>query len=190
MVKRRIDVLSIISYLLLFFVVLVMALHFVFGFQYVVILTDSMEPHINPNDLVITMPSSPDGLHVGDVILYRVTLGNSTYMITHRIVGMKADPEMRMYYITKGDNRNYTDPWRVYYSQVVGRVVLVIPRVGVVWYYTPLIVFGIFLFIIASLAYDLAWLLLEEEPLRSKSRKADLVALRRKKIKAYYHRRR
>ncbi|QDA30357.1 signal peptidase I [Thermococcus indicus] len=187
--KRRIDVLSVVSYLLFAFVALVIVLHFVFGFQYVVILTDSMEPNINPNDLVITMPVSPGELHVGDVILYRVDIGNTTYRITHRIVGMNADPEMRMYYITKGDNRNYTDPWRVYYSQVVGRVVLVIPRVGVVWYYTPLIVFGIFLFIIASLAYDLAWLLLEEEPPRSKSRKADILVLRRKKIKAYHYRR-
>ncbi|AEK73422.1 signal sequence peptidase [Thermococcus sp. 4557] len=189
MVKRRIDVLSLISYFLLFFVVLVVVLHFVFGFQYVVILTDSMEPHINPNDLVVTMPSSPDGLHVGDVILYRVTIGNSTYKITHRIVDVRTDSGGRIYYVTRGDNRDYSDPWRVYPEQVLGRVVLVIPRVGVVWYYTPLIVFGIFLFIIASLAYDLAWLLLEEEPPRSKSRKADLVALRRKKIKVHHYRR-
>ncbi|NJE61973.1 signal peptidase I [Thermococcus sp. 21S7] len=186
---KRVDALSVVSYVLMLLVVTVVVLHFVFGFRYVVILTDSMEPEIRPNDLVVTRPVQPDEIGVGDVVLYRVFIGNSTYMITHRIVGMDVDPEMRMYYVTKGDNRNYTDPWRVYYTQVVGRVVLVIPKVGAVWYYTPLIVFGIFLFIIASLAYELAWLLLEDEPIRPKSRKADLVVLRRKKIKAHHCRR-
>ncbi|ASJ08081.1 S26 family signal peptidase [Thermococcus siculi] len=188
MAKRRLNPLSLLSYFLLFFVVLIVVLHFVFGFQYVVILTDSMEPHINPNDLVITKPVDPSGLHPGDVILYRVTLGNSTYEITHRIVGIKTDPS-GYYFVTKGDNRNYTDPWRVYPEQVLGKVVLVIPKVGVIWYYTPLIVLGLFLFVIASLVYDIALLLLEEEPVRPKSMKADLIALRRKKIKVYHHRR-
>jgi len=189
MAKRRVDVLSIVSYFLLFFVAIVFVLHFVFGFQYVVILTDSMEPNINPNDLVITMPVSQDELRVGDVILYRVTLQNSTYMITHRIVGIKTDPEGNIYYVTKGDNRSYTDPWYVYPEQVVGKVVLVIPKVGVVWYYTPIIILGLLLIVIASFAYDLAWLLLEEEPIRPKSRKADLIVLKRKKIKVYHYRR-
>ncbi|ASA78355.1 signal peptidase I [Thermococcus sp. 5-4] len=186
---KRPNLLSLLTYLLLGFVALVVVLHFVFGFQYVVILTDSMEPNINPNDLVITMPVSPDELHVGDVVLYRVDIGNTTYKITHRIVGMKTDSSGRLYYVTKGDNRKYTDPWQVYPEQVIGRVILVIPKVGVVWYYTPLIVFGLFLIVIASLAYDLAWLLLEEEPIRPKSRKADLLVLRRKKIKVYHYRR-
>ncbi|NJE30015.1 signal peptidase I [Thermococcus sp. 18S1] len=187
--KRHLDVLSIISYLLFAFVVVIVVLHFVFGFQYVVILTDSMKPDINPNDLVITKPVSSKDIQIGDVILYRIEIGNSTYQIAHRIVGIKLDPTSGYYYITKGDNRNYTDPWKVYPKQVIGRVVLVIPMIGVIWYYTPLIVLGLFLIVIASLAYDLAWLLLEEEPLRSKSRKADLVALRRKKIKVHYYRR-
>ncbi|NJE10865.1 signal peptidase I [Thermococcus sp. MAR1] len=180
-------IISFILYFLLFSVALIVILHFVFGFQYVVILTDSMQPEINPTDLVVTRPVSPDELHVGEVVLYRVEIGNATYKITHRIVGMKTDSSGRFYYVTKGDNRNYTDPWRVYPEQVIGKVALVIPKVGVVWYYTPLIVFGLFLVVIASLAYDLAWLLLEEEPIRPKSRKADLLVLRRKKIKVYHY---
>ena len=185
----RVDLSTALTYVLFSFIALIVILHFVFGFQYIVILTDSMEPHINPNDLVVTMPVDSGQLHPGDVILYRVTIGNSTYQITHRIVGIKTDPSGSYYFVTKGDNRNYTDPWKVYPEQVVGKVVLVIPRVGVVWYYTPLIFLGIFLFIIASLVYDIALLLLEEEPIRPKSMKADLLAIRRKKIKVYHHRR-
>lgn len=51
---------------------------------------------------------------------------------------MKTDPDGRIYYVTKGDNRNYTDPWRVYPDQAIGEPpLLVIPKAGVVWHYTP-----------------------------------------------------
>jgi len=186
---RRFDFLSILTYLLLAFVLLVLVLHFVFGFQYVVILTDSMKPAVNPNDLVITRPVSPEDIRVGDVILYRVTIANSTYTILHRVVEIRTDEAGKTYYRTKGDNRRYPDPWEVYPDQIVGRLVFVIPKVGIVWHYTPLIILGLFLIVIASLAYDIALLLLEEEPIRPKSMKADLIALRRKKIKVYHHRR-
>lgn len=64
---RRRDILSILTYLFFSLVVLIVVLRFVFGFQYVVILTDSMEPpHINPpNDLVITKPVSRDDIRLG-----------------------------------------------------------------------------------------------------------------------------
>lgn len=187
---KRFDFLSILTYSILVFVLGIVALHFIFGFQYVVILTDSMKPNINPDDMVITRPVSPEDVHVGDVILYRIEIGNATYRITHRVVDIKTDPDGNIYYVTKGDNREYADPWRVYPSQVVGRVVLVIPRAGIIWYYTPIIIFGLLLIVVATLAYDIAWSLLEEEPIRPKSRKADLIALRRKKIKVYHYRRR
>ncbi|WP_099209333.1 signal peptidase I [Thermococcus henrietii] len=180
--------LSLLSYLLVGFLVLVLVLHFALGFQYVVILTDSMEPHINPGDLVVTRPVSPSELHVGDVILYEVHIGSSTYRISHRIVAIKTDESGRIYFVTKGDNRKYTDPWRVYPDQVIGKVILVIPKVGMVWYYTPLIVLLIFLFIIGSLAYEIALILLEEEPPRPKWAKPSLLAVKRKKLKRYYRR--
>ena len=186
--KRRFSLTSAASYVFTALTVLIVVLHFVFGFQYAVILTDSMEPHINSNDLIVTAPVSGNDLRTGEVIMYHVTLGNSTYQIVHRIVGVQSGSS-GVYYVTRGDNRNYTDPWKVYPDQVVGKVVLVVPRVGVVWYYTPLIVLAIFILIIASLAYDIALMLLEEEPLRPKSRKAHLLVVRRKKIKVYYHRR-
>ncbi|WP_456422896.1 signal peptidase I [Thermococcus sp.] len=179
---------SFIQCFLVFLVTVLVILHFVFGFQYVVILTDSMKPHINPGDLVVTRPVSPQELHVGDIILYEVHLGNATYKITHRIVAIEKDGSGGFYFVTKGDNRKYTDPWRVYPDQVIGKVVLVVPKVGVVGYYTPLIVLLIFLFIIGSLAYEIALILLEEEPSRPKWSKPSLLAIKRKKLKRYYRR--
>lgn len=189
MTKRRIDVFSLLSYLLLSFVLLVVVLHFVFGFRYVVVLTDSMKPRINPGDLVVTKPISPDELRAGDVVLYRVTIGDSTYWVVHRIVDVRTDSSGNLYYLTKGDNREYIDPWRVYPDQIIGKVVLVIPRVGIVRYYISFIILFLFLLLIASLAYYIGLILVENEPVRPKSRKADLVVLRRKKMKVYYHRR-
>lgn len=189
MQKRRFSILSILSYFLLAFIALIVVLHFVFGFQYVVVLTDSMKPHINPDDLVVTRPVDPAQLHPGDVVLYEITLANSTYRITHRIVAIKTDPSGRYYFVTKGDNRKYTDPWKVYPDQVIGKAVLVVPKVGGIWPYIPIIVLFLFLFVIVMLAYDLAILLFGGEPIRQKSMKADLLAIRRKKIKVYYHRR-
>ena len=186
----RDKVLSGISYFLLAFIALIVILHFIFGFQYVVILTDSMKPHINPGDLVITKPVDPSQLHVGDVVMYRVTIGTNEYRITHRIVAIKTDPDGNYYFLTKGDNRRYIDPWRVYPDQVVGKVVLVIPKVGMIWPYIPLIVMFLILLVIAMLAYDLAMILLGGALIRPKSRKADLIALRRKKIKVYHYKRR
>ncbi|WP_297508600.1 signal peptidase I [Thermococcus sp.] len=186
---RHFDFFSLLSYLLLFLVAGVVVLHFVFGFQYVVILTDSMKPSINPGDLVITKPVDPSELRVGDVILYEVHIGGNTYRITHRIVEIKTDPSGRYYLVTKGDNRKYADPWNVYPEQVLGKVVLVIHTVGVLWYYTPMIVLALFLFVIASLAYDLALELLKEKPPLPKSRKAHLLLIRRKKVKLHYHKR-
>ncbi|NJD98567.1 signal peptidase I [Thermococcus sp. LS1] len=182
------DILSILTYVLLFVVVLVVVLKFVFGFQYVVILTDSMEPKIHPNDLVITYPSHD--VHVGDIILYRIEIGNSTYRILHRVIEINTDENGQIYYITKGDNRERPDPWVVYPDQVIGKPLLVIPKIGVIWYYTPLIILGLILIFVASLAYDLAWAFLEEPPIRPKSKKADLMVTRRKKIKIHHYRRR
>ena len=183
-------IITVVSYVLLFSVILLVVLHFVFGFQYVVILTNSMQPTINPGDLVVTKPVNPDELHVGDIILYEVHLGNATYRITHRIVAIKTDANGRYYFVTKGDNRKYTDPWRVYPEQVIGKVILVIPYVGRVWYYAPIIVLLLFLFIIGSLAYDLALELLEPYPLLSKARKPELLRMRRKKVKVHHYRKR
>ncbi|ASJ02110.1 S26 family signal peptidase [Thermococcus profundus] len=163
MVRHRIGLISLILYSLLAFVLLIVVFHFAFGFQYVVILTDSMKPTINPGDLVVTRPVSPDELHVGDIILYRVTVGDSTYRITHRIVDVRTDEDGNLYYVTRGDNRKYADPWRVYPDQVVGRVVLRIPGVGNVLLRAPLIAAVSFIVLMASIAYEIGVILTEGE---------------------------
>ena len=179
-----------LTYATLIFVAVILFLHFVLGFQYVVILTDSMEPYIHPGDLVITRPVDPGKLRPGDVILYEVKIGNSTYRITHRITAVKADETGGYYFLTKGDNRKYTDPWRVYSEQVIGKVIFIIPGLGRLWYYAPLIILILFLLIIAGLAYDLAIELLEENVYPSKARRPEYIVLKRKKLVVHHYRKR
>lgn len=159
--RKRSIALSIFSGLLLFLALLIVVLHFIFGFQYVLVLTDSMEPKIHPGDLVIVYPSP--NVKPGDVILYRLDLGGNEYLIIHRVIDIGYDENGDLYYVTKGDNRKYPDPWRVYPEQVIGKLLVVVPLVGRLYYYLPLLITASLLGLIALVGYELVKILVEEE---------------------------
>ena len=159
--SKRFSVFSLLSSLFLILALLLVVSHSVFGFQYVVVLTDSMEPKIHPGDLVVVSPVKD--VKPGDVILYRLELGNTEYRIIHRVVDVKYDENGNLYYITKGDNRKYPDPWRVYPGQVIGKLLVVVPTVGKLYYYLPLLITALFLSLIALVGYELVKILVEEE---------------------------
>lgn len=92
-----------------------------FGFSSSVVLTGSMSPDIEPNDLVISRKQA--GYDVGDVITFE-SEGTS---VTHRIIS--ADEEG---YRTQGDANNTADRSPVKPESVTGRVICVIPKVGAV----------------------------------------------------------
>jgi signal peptidase len=87
---------------------------------------ESMESTLVDGDLVITREH--DSYHVGEVIAYRIPEGNrlAGVGVIHRIVGGSADAG----YITQGDNRDTTDPWRPTAREVIGSVALRIPLAG------------------------------------------------------------
>lgn len=90
-----------------------------FGFSSSVVLTGSMSPAIEPNDIVLCRRQS--GYFVGDIITFDA--GGSS--VTHRIVSVGEDG-MR----TKGDANNTEDAQPIKQSRVIGKVILVIPRLG------------------------------------------------------------
>lgn len=93
-----------------------------------VVLSGSMEPHMAPGDVIIVDEVPADGIAVGDVITYSRDGGRST--ITHRVVGfVETDADGRTLR-TKGDANSNHDLYLVQRSQVVGRVVHVVPYVG------------------------------------------------------------
>lgn len=91
-----------------------------FGFAPLVVLSGSMEPAIYPGDLVVIREQEADQYKLGDVVSYLE--GRIVY--THRIVGVEDGQ-----YILKGDNNNVIDD-RIRAEQFVGKVLLTIPKLG------------------------------------------------------------
>jgi len=103
----------------------------VFGISTAVVISGSMEPAISVNDMVVIQEK--DNYTEQDVISYVSQNGN---LITHRIVEVTDEG-----FVTRGDANNTVDiEVPVSMDKVVGKVVCVIPKVGLFMEYlkTPL----------------------------------------------------
>ena len=94
------------------------------------ILTTSMVPEIQAGDIVITYKDQNNMYDEGDVITF-VSEGSMTkgITITHRII-KKEVLNGTYYYYTKGDANNTADTSPVTNTNVVGKVILKIPKAG------------------------------------------------------------
>ena len=93
----------------------------VFGYSSAVVLTGSMSGTIEPDDLIITHKQSI--YKVGDIVMYQT--GGTP--VTHRIIS-----ENEKGYRTKGDANNTYDGANIPKADVVGKVVLAVPKIGTV----------------------------------------------------------
>ena len=94
----------------------------IFGYKSYIIKTNSMEPTINNNDVIITKKVEKDEIKTGDVITF-IQRGE---IITHRITQINSDGV----YTTKGDNNNMEDTFKITYEDIEGKHVLTIPYLG------------------------------------------------------------
>ncbi len=101
----------------------------VLGFHWAVVMSGSMEPEISLDDLVISKKQKEYA--PGDVI----TFVNGTSLTTHRIVGKTAAG-----FVTRGDANNSPDSGTVAPEEIVGRVVVTVPKIGLAVHFmkTPL----------------------------------------------------
>ena len=90
-----------------------------FGFSNAVVVTGSMAKSIEIDDMVIIHKQNK--YSVGDIISFK---GRNS-MVTHRIVGTNMNG-----FITKGDANNAIDIETVPQASIIGKVVLVIPKLG------------------------------------------------------------
>lgn len=95
-----------------------------FPLKPVVILTGSMQPSINPGDMLIIEKTDIRNLKVGDVIQYK----RKDYSVVHRIVNIVYDKEIKL--ILKGDNNNAADKDFVREDQIIGIMKYKIPYIG------------------------------------------------------------
>lgn len=95
-----------------------------FNYSFLTVQTDSMEPNIKVNDMIIIKKvDNIESLSVGDVITFKF---NSTELNTHRIVDFEGS-----LIITKGDNASGEDS-PIEFSEVIGKVVVTSHFVGTV----------------------------------------------------------
>lgn len=97
------------------------------GYKSYIIKTDSMEPTININDIVIIKKVPEEKIENYDVITF-IQKGKT---ITHRITDIDTEDEEKKY-TTKGDNNNIEDTFKVSYKDIEGKMVLTIPYLGTI----------------------------------------------------------
>lgn len=96
-----------------------------FGYKSFSIVTESMEPTIRVNDLIITKNVKQDEIKEKDIITYK--RGDS--VITHRVFKVVNDAG-NIYYLTKGDSNYIQDDYKVKYKDIEGKYVGKFPKVG------------------------------------------------------------
>jgi len=86
----------------------------------------SMEPALHDRDVVLVWPAG--AYHLGGITPYRVPPGETDEgtLVIHRIVGGDAVSG----FVMKGDNNAGPDLWLPRPRDIIGRKVLVLPRLG------------------------------------------------------------
>ena len=101
------------------------------AFSLYTILTQSMQPNINPYDVIVAVAvKNPEYIQVGDIITFVSTSSLTKGMtITHRVYDIKQENGEYVYY-TKGDDNLSPDALPAPYSNVLGKVLFHIPQLG------------------------------------------------------------
>ena len=101
-------------------------------FNAYVVLSGSMIPTIQVKDIVVTKKIPEEKLEVGDIITFispDTRFGGIS--VTHRIIDKLYDDSLGIYtYKTQGDNNNIADAVPVPNSNILGKVILKVPKLG------------------------------------------------------------
>ena len=84
--------------------------------------TNSMDPFLDETANALEIyPANPESINVGDIISYHTSYG----ILIHRVIE-KGHDENGIYYLVKGDNNRFPDPYKVRYRDVRGVVVAIV----------------------------------------------------------------
>lgn len=98
----------------------------VYGIKTFCIISGSMEPYIQINDVVVIKEVPQNEINKGDIITFDV----KGEKITHRITNIEADENGELIYTTKGDANNIEDETKVTFEDIEGKYIGKIPKVG------------------------------------------------------------
>ena len=101
----------------------------VFGYTPMVVQTESMSPTFDAEDMIIIRQCDPSTLQVGDIVTFHTIIENEYALNTHRIVNIEEAAGVRGY-TTRGDNNLIEDRYMIGDSDIVGKYVTRIPKMG------------------------------------------------------------
>lgn len=139
-----------------------------------VIVSGSMEPIIKVHDAVLTKRCNEEDIHIGDVVTYR-SLEDAYYgiLITHRVINIEEKNGEKLF-ITKGDHNETIDRSPVRFSQIQGKIIMRIPKIGYLKYFLVQNYGWITLIVIPSIlivVYDIAKLFKTSDDSKDKTKK-------------------
>jgi signal peptidase len=105
----------------------------VVGFRTFTVLTGSMQPGIHPGDLVVDQSIPARKLRIGDVVTFS-SPDPPKRLITHRVRRL-AFHRSYVDVVTKGDQNDAVEQWRIPARGHVGLVRLHVPRLGYAFRY-------------------------------------------------------
>lgn len=114
-----------------FIVVLILFIVGALPYVPISVVSNSMYPDIEVGDVVIIEKCDFDEVEIGDIIRYV----KDDYTVIHRVVEKYEGENITDYIVTKGDNNNSVDRDPVYETQVLGKVVFSIPKLGLPAYW-------------------------------------------------------
>ena len=93
-----------------------------------IVLTESMQPVINPGDLLVSVSPRINSPQMGDVVIYTGKKFDGTVVASfaHRVIG----GDEKSGYLVKGDANDQADVQRPIISEIEGVVLFNIPKVG------------------------------------------------------------
>lgn len=102
----------------------------VIGWRVDIVRSASMAPTVPEGSVAIIAPVAPRAVTEGDVIRFRQGDEGGTRRVLHRVVGVERLDTGRLAFTTQGDANVTPDPRVVLDSQVEGRLVFHVPRLG------------------------------------------------------------
>ncbi len=106
---------------------LVMVTPRLMGGDALTVLTGSMQPTLNPGDVIAVTPVADADVRLGDIVTFQPVSGDPT-LVTHRIVDIDSSGVERVF-ITRGD-ANSADDDPIIGDQIQGRMLYTVPLLG------------------------------------------------------------
>lgn len=98
----------------------------IFGIKTFCIISGSMKPVIQVNDVVLIKEVPQSEINEGDIISFN----SAGEIITHRIINIEISDRGELLYTTQGDANNIEDDAKIIFENIEGKYIGKIPKIG------------------------------------------------------------